>query len=575
MTLRKLWGLAGRFTLVCFLVATSMALLLRRITDSTGSWADRLVGLFLDPLVVACCLVTLVAVPLWLLSKAPRVRERLGGWLTGVAWFNGAVAVLVWFAPLPPVAGPAPNIALVAPSPPLPIRVSRPSFPSLRPEPPVLTAVSEKPFKTSPTRGDRETQVSLSSQPLEKVQETPSPAPPEPFAAIDAYALAAPAKVESDVATLARYLVAPAKNDREKIRAIYRWTCDRIAYDAESYFAKSYPDQSAEATLKTRLSVCAGYANLVHALGQAAGLETRVVGGDSRTAVGEASTEGEPHAWNAVKLDGTWHLLDSTWGAGHVEESRTFTKAYDDAYFLGEPTMFAFTHRPDEAKWQLLEAPLTAEQFRRQPLLHPRFFRSHMRLETKVSGALKADPGVEITLTVPSTVSLVAELESADGVARQGATRVERHGDRARILVRSPERGTSTLVLYAGAGKQHEPLEGAAEFQVQAASGDPDGFPEISPTLGERQGKIVLPDTGVISPGRQNFELLVPGAQGVFVDQWDQPLRDLGQGRFAGDVDVRIGECRVYAHLSGGQAEQVAAYRVRYRRVGSETPGAR
>ena len=35
------------------------------------------------------------------------------------------------------------------------------------------------------------------------------------------------------------------------------------------------------------------------------------------------------HAWNAVYLDGGWHLLDSTWGSGFVENSCTkFTFRY-------------------------------------------------------------------------------------------------------------------------------------------------------------------------------------------------------------------------------------------------------
>jgi hypothetical protein len=43
------------------------------------------------------------------------------------------------------------------------------------------------------------------------------------FAAIDAHALNAPANVEKSVETLAKYLTAPAKNNKEKARAIFRW----------------------------------------------------------------------------------------------------------------------------------------------------------------------------------------------------------------------------------------------------------------------------------------------------------------------------------------------------------------
>lgn len=40
--------------------------------------------------------------------------------------------------------------------------------------------------------------------------------------------------------------------------------------------------------------------------------------------MGQTFTGDSDHAWNAVYLDGRWHLLDSTWGSGAVDDS--FTK---------------------------------------------------------------------------------------------------------------------------------------------------------------------------------------------------------------------------------------------------------
>jgi uncharacterized protein (TIGR03000 family) len=39
------------------------------------------------------------------------------------------------------------------------------------------------------------------------------------------------------------------------------------------------------------------------------------------------------HAWNAVKLDGEWHLVDATWGAGGIKDKQ-FVKKFKDYYFL-------------------------------------------------------------------------------------------------------------------------------------------------------------------------------------------------------------------------------------------------
>ena len=88
----------------------------------------------------------------------------------------------------------------------------------------------------------------------------------EPFLAIDRHALRAPAEAEQSVETLANYLAGPAKSDLDKVRAIYRWITDRIAYDAESYLSGIQGDNTPAGVLKTRKCVCQGYAELFEAL---------------------------------------------------------------------------------------------------------------------------------------------------------------------------------------------------------------------------------------------------------------------------------------------------------------------
>lgn len=94
-------------------------------------------------------------------------------------------------------------------------------------------------------------------------------------------------------------------------------------------------DLSAEGMLRNRKGVCAGYASLLEALLAIAGVESKQVGGYSRSFGFDASEEGRlrapdsNHAWSAVKLSHGWALLDATWMAGHVEPgSRGFTQEY-------------------------------------------------------------------------------------------------------------------------------------------------------------------------------------------------------------------------------------------------------
>src|SRR2546422_542446 len=76
------------------------------------------------------------------------------------------------------------------------------------------------------------------------------------FAAIDRHALTAPPDVELTVERLAAYLVRPARDDREKMRALFRWMADRIAYDVQAFFQGQHGELRPEAVLRRRRAVC-------------------------------------------------------------------------------------------------------------------------------------------------------------------------------------------------------------------------------------------------------------------------------------------------------------------------------
>ncbi len=185
------------------------------------------------------------------------------------------------------------------------------------------------------------------------------------FDAIDQHALNAPAEAEASVAALAKYLVEPARNDRDKARAIFRWLADRVAYDADAYLSNTPPKHlAAPAVLKGKLTVCDGYANLFVALAKEAGLDAVKLLGYAR---GYGSAPGEKvdtnHAWNGVKIDGQWMLVDATWGAGYLDAQKGFVKRLEDFYFLPAADALIFSHFPNDAKWQLLDPAVTKATF--------------------------------------------------------------------------------------------------------------------------------------------------------------------------------------------------------------------
>ena len=96
-------------------------------------------------------------------------------------------------------------------------------------------------------------------------------------------------------------------SDREKVSGIYDWMCQNIVYDdAPPQDEADMLKYTAYAALKNRTAVCQGYASLFYRLALEMGVDARTVSGTGN---------GDPHAWNIVKLDGAYYNLDATWDA--------------------------------------------------------------------------------------------------------------------------------------------------------------------------------------------------------------------------------------------------------------------
>ncbi|MCB9566163.1 MAG: transglutaminase [Myxococcales bacterium] len=200
--------------------------------------------------------------------------------------------------------------------------------------------------------------------------DAPPPLWPSP-AEVHPAVVAMPASAKASVAEVGAYLASAEGDPRARVKAIHDFAATHVAYDYAALNAGLYPDQRAETVLRTGLGVCAGYSNLIKAIGDVTGDEIVVVTGDSRGIGGEISGGG--HAWNAAKIDGAWHLLDATWDAGH-REGDVFKAEYRTDYLFTPPALMGLSHLPEDPAWQLRAEPLSRGEFTRQPMLRPAFF---------------------------------------------------------------------------------------------------------------------------------------------------------------------------------------------------------
>lgn len=254
-----------------------------------------------------------------------------------------------------------------------------------------------------------------------------------------------PAEVETSIASVAQYIAQQESDPWQRIKALHDYAADRIAYDAPSYFAGQIPPQDAETVFARRTAVCAGYAKLMEALGQAIGEDILYLVGDARTQTSDLSGQG--HAWNAVNIEGNWYLIDATWDSGYVDRSG-FTKQYKTDYLFPPPAAMVVTHFPNDAAWQLLPTPLSQGEFLRQPMLRPQFFAEGLTLLAPTRSQTDVPERATIQLENPSQRWLYARY--APKGSGQGDYCTEQATQGTQIDCPLPSAGTYEVTLFSG-----------------------------------------------------------------------------------------------------------------------------
>lgn len=362
----------------------------------------------------------------------------------------------------------------------------------------------------------------------------------------------------ASVRELAHQLKIHSKTDLEKARLIYAWITHNIDYNFSGFLSGQYGDVSPEGVLKNRKGVCTGYANLFQALAQEMGLEAHVIEGYAKGygyAVGN-STEIN-HAWNAVKIDNAWFLIDSTWGAGYIQNNQ-FKKKFNPFYFATKPNQFIYNHLPSDNNWQLLTRRYSKQKFEQLPEVSPAFFEYNLNVVNPKSHTIQASKNAEVILNVPNDIVISADLFS-NSSPLANSTLIQKEHNQTRINVAFPSSGTYQLNIYAKPKGQSGNYDHAISFRVVASqSGEP--FPITYGSFSDNQVYLETPLQQTL-PANQSvyFKLHVPNAQDVQVisqqsSKWT-PLSGLGNF-FEGTVPIKPGKVIVIARFPNQSSYQ-------------------
>lgn len=171
--------------------------------------------------------------------------------------------------------------------------------------------------------------------------------------------------------------------DIERVRAIYTWITNNVAYnysesgkyiysytDANDHIKKEreYRNKLSKRVVSKGVAVCEGYSTLFNELCNLLKIKSWIVNGDSKTRIKDIGKRFSiNHAWNIAEINGENYLFDSTWGAGVY--NKVFEKDVTYNYFMTKPEIFIKKHYPKDYKNTLLDYKIDKNAFLNAPLL--------------------------------------------------------------------------------------------------------------------------------------------------------------------------------------------------------------
>lgn len=285
------------------------------------------------------------------------------------------------------------------------------------------------------------------------------------FSVIDQNADKAPEYLKKSLPDLVNYLVRPAKNNIQKVRAIFRWISQNISYDMNAFFDQRLIEEKPEKVIKQGKAVCGGYSRLFKHMCDIAGIKNEIVTGWSK-GYGEQLSGRPNHAWNAVKIKLRWYLLDVTWGSGYINSQGKYIKYFQDHYFLTDPKQMIYDHFPEDEYWQQLSKPLSRKQFKDLIFLRPAFFKTGLSLVDYKESTIEVTDTLIVSISAPLNTYISAQLIHKDQTLNDNYVFIQRLDDKYSIYVHFPEKNNYILRIFSKEGQLEKKYNWACDYNI-------------------------------------------------------------------------------------------------------------
>ena len=371
-------------------------------------------------------------------------------------------------------------------------------------------------------------------------------------------------------------------NEAESAYMVYEWLSQNIEYDCYTYHNEySKIDRSESGTYNKGKGVCAGFAKIFRTMCKGLGHEAEYISGYTKSSVVNGKIPSKTnHAWNYVKIDGIFYLLDSTWGSGRCDGDK-YIYNFDDFYFCTNPNIFVRQHLPADQKMQFLPQPISTSEFVNRCDISKGFYINGF--ETVSPDLAKIDTKGKFTIelthdskTKKGILYDLSYLESASGtyVKQEDACWVEIEKTSSKMTCYANNKGTYNLKIYGGpANLEIFPFLFKNEINCSKNALKPKGFPHTYQLFINSDMKIIEPFYSPLTRGKMlKFQIKTTTFDNLYIINKDaikgnthfRELDNNGNGEFSGE-DIYIFGKEVY--IGTKQKNDYCDYIVKFKTI--------
>jgi hypothetical protein len=213
-----------------------------------------------------------------------------------------------------------------------------------------------------------------------------------PYERVDSIMRAYEKKVntEEDLWRLSYFIRHTFTEDSLRLRAAFIWITKNIEYDIKAFQNDDNRAAQLHYVLRKKRAICSGYANLLKYFCDTYKIENELITGRARALRSDIHITNmrfqSNHAWNAVKINNQWRLIDPTWAAGVItdEDERDevvklkYQASLEEFYYFTPPERFSLNHYPSDLRFSFVPKTGTYKEFAQAPLLTTEYLKGHL-----------------------------------------------------------------------------------------------------------------------------------------------------------------------------------------------------